>query len=231
MMAFGTLARSVAAGAFCLVAWVGAAHAVLLSDIYDYQTHVTSVAPTLTVGDILFTFTSCGGTDCTNLSVVSPFSTPFNQNFEVVGVLPSPSTGPGGGIVVQSIGTAPLLAIGSTQGNDVSLHWSATSANPIVGAQGSAVGSGVNAGGGGSTTLGGLGGSLGSVNMNPNLSSPNIIAFAAQPLVLGATDYNITSGSLTSSTVFLSQVPEPISVSLLLSGLVGLGCARRRRSR
>jgi hypothetical protein len=223
MTKFSTLARGVVAGALCMFAWGGSAHAVLLSDIYTAQmSGGTIAAPTITVGDILFTLQACGGNVCKN--------SPLNQGYEVVGVPADANTGAGGGIRLQSVAGAPLLDPANipANSNDVSLTWSATSLLAMIGGQGSSVGSGLFF-----TPTTNISDSahnlLATVNMNPGPALPDVKTFAGQTTVTGFTDLSVPSGTLYSGTVFLSQVPEPISMSLLLTGLVGLACARRSR--
>lgn len=174
----------------------------------------------MTVGGLQFTFAVCTGSLCSS------------SNVEIVGVPASASTGPGGGIVIQyADGTSPFI---SAAASDFSLQWlvSVVSGTNITGVTSSGTG---NAGTGtasfGTTVALPPNYTSGPATITvPVNASPEAVTLAfMQPSLAVTNDFNVTgNGDITHANIFVSQVPEPATVALLLSGIVALGVRRRR---
>lgn len=227
-MAFPSLARGAAFGLLLgLIGLSGAARADIIGSPIALNT-VNNLTPTMTIGDLLFTFAGCSGTEC------------GRSDIQIVGVPASASTGPGGGIQLVSISSTPLLGTGG----DIGLEWYvdtlplATGGSNITGVSGSETGT-ANGGtaSGGTSVHNALNRdrtsytstSLGTVSTNID-GSNSAVTLALTSYGLGFNSDWTASGGATVNTItqFVSEVPEPASITLMLAGAVMLAGVRRR---
>lgn len=179
----------------------------------------------MTVGNLLFTFGECtSGISC-------------SSDIAIVGVPASASTGPGGGIKLVSIAGVPLVDGTNPNKKEISFNWmvSVISGAPIDGITGAVTGS---TGASGTASVGVT--DLIGPNFNTggpgfttavNGSGAAVTLALAQSYVISADITASGSGTVTGTTIFVSQVPEPASASLLLLGLLGLAAYRQRTIR
>ena len=224
-MSFRSLGFAILAASFATLVGVAPARAVPVSPPATVLlSNVNSGGQSFTVGGLLFSFSACTGY--------------CSSDVEILGVPASPSTGAGGGIILQSVDSAPIVS-GPAAQHDTTLYWtvSVISGGSINGVSGSAVGTqGTGTGSIGTQIYNGPGYTVspGTLTTPINVSTQALTLTLLQSSLGMVSDINVTSGgttSITTGTILISQVPEPASVAMLLAGVVGLAASRRKTSR